>query len=151
MPLRTDCVFVYVFRRCGESWEVLQLRRAPDRFMGDTWQFVSGGIEPGETAADAALRELREETGLVPSEFYHGDFVKTFHLPGRDETWLCPTFVAIVENDVIKLNAEHVDARWVALGRAEPMWSDDRRALEVAERQVLHDSAAKAYLRLPLP
>ena len=30
-----------------------------------SWQFPAGGIEPGETAEDAAVRETFEETGLV--------------------------------------------------------------------------------------
>lgn len=29
------------------------------------WFSVGGGLEPGETALDAAVRELREETGIV--------------------------------------------------------------------------------------
>jgi 8-oxo-dGTP pyrophosphatase MutT (NUDIX family) len=31
------------------------------------WFTVGGGIDPGETAAEAGVRELREETGLVLS------------------------------------------------------------------------------------
>ena len=30
------------------------------------WQMPQGGIDPGETPRDAALRELREETGVSP-------------------------------------------------------------------------------------
>lgn len=30
------------------------------------WQMPQGGIDPGETAQDAALRELHEETGIPP-------------------------------------------------------------------------------------
>ena len=30
------------------------------------WQMPQGGIDPGETPRDAALRELGEETGLTP-------------------------------------------------------------------------------------
>ena len=46
---------------------------APDRrvFAGrrvdnpaDAWQMPQGGIDPGETPAEAALRELEEETGV---------------------------------------------------------------------------------------
>ena len=43
---------------------------------------VSGGIEQGETATAAALREIREETGLSPSTFYLADAVETFYMRG---------------------------------------------------------------------
>jgi putative (di)nucleoside polyphosphate hydrolase len=32
----------------------------------EAWQMPQGGIDPGETARDAALRELGEETGVAP-------------------------------------------------------------------------------------
>ena len=32
----------------------------------DAWQMPQGGIDPGETPRDAALRELGEETGVSP-------------------------------------------------------------------------------------
>jgi 8-oxo-dGTP pyrophosphatase MutT (NUDIX family) len=54
-------VAVFVTRRGGR--EVLLLHRAPGG--GGYWHVVAGGVEPGETAVDAAKRELREETGLV--------------------------------------------------------------------------------------
>jgi 8-oxo-dGTP pyrophosphatase MutT (NUDIX family) len=50
---------VVVVRRGG--W-FLVLRRVPERL--GYWNLVAGGVEPGETPAEAARRELREETGL---------------------------------------------------------------------------------------
>jgi dATP pyrophosphohydrolase len=43
-------------------------RRTP--YLKGTWQMVSGAVEAGETGWAAALREIEEETGLVPERFY---------------------------------------------------------------------------------
>jgi dATP pyrophosphohydrolase len=68
--LRTDIVDIYVFRRRhpqerSAGVQYLQLRRAVDP-LRHTWQPVMGHIEPGESAVQAALRELQEETGFAP-------------------------------------------------------------------------------------
>jgi dihydroneopterin triphosphate diphosphatase len=56
--VRTQEVIVFVRR--GE--QVLAVHRSPDN--GAYWHSVAGGVEEGETYAEAAVRELREETGL---------------------------------------------------------------------------------------
>ena len=53
-------VSVALFR----SGEILLCQRGKDPFRG-VWSLPGGHIEPGETACQAAHRELREETGLV--------------------------------------------------------------------------------------
>jgi dATP pyrophosphohydrolase len=55
---RPESVLVLVHTASGE---VLLLRR---REPADWWQSVTGALEPGESPLRAALRELREETGL---------------------------------------------------------------------------------------
>lgn len=57
---RTDCVGVICFR----GKQVLLIRRANPPRAGD-WSLPGGRIEPGETQAQAALRELTEETGVT--------------------------------------------------------------------------------------
>ncbi len=55
--------------RCGasaaifRSGEVLLIERAKGALKG-LWSLPGGHIEPGETAKAAALREMREETGV---------------------------------------------------------------------------------------
>ena len=44
---------------------VLVAERAAAQHLPGTWEFPGGKIEEGEEPADAALRELREETGLT--------------------------------------------------------------------------------------
>ena len=51
---------VLVFVRRGP--EVLVVHRSAER--GAYWHSIAGGVEPGETELEAAVRELQEETGL---------------------------------------------------------------------------------------
>ena len=48
--------------RCGDR--LLLIQRSDQVRAGGMWCFPGGEIEPGETSADAIVRELREELGL---------------------------------------------------------------------------------------
>lgn len=48
---------------CLKDDQVLLIRRGKAPRLGE-WTLPGGRIEPGERAVDAALRELREETGV---------------------------------------------------------------------------------------
>jgi 8-oxo-dGTP pyrophosphatase MutT (NUDIX family) len=56
-----DEVAIFVLRR--DRTEVLVCHRSDP--LDAYWHTVAGGVEPGESADAAALRELHEETGLV--------------------------------------------------------------------------------------
>lgn len=43
--------------------EIVLVRQHRHAIGADTWEVCAGGIDPGETPAQAAIRELREETG----------------------------------------------------------------------------------------
>jgi 8-oxo-dGTP pyrophosphatase MutT (NUDIX family) len=58
--MRLPVEVVVVVRR-GEDY--LVVHRSP--FKGSYWHCIAGALEPGETPAAAAARELEEESGLV--------------------------------------------------------------------------------------
>jgi 8-oxo-dGTP diphosphatase len=54
---------IAVLRGHGSTWSVLLVERSKPPRAG-LWSLPGGHIEPGETAAAAAMRELAEETGV---------------------------------------------------------------------------------------
>ncbi len=155
MNERSDMVTVVVVRPTadGHDHEFLQLHRAATDFLGNTWQVVRGGIETGETAVTAALRELREETNLRPREFYRLGSVETFYLPLDDTLWHSIAFCAVVDRaDVVTLNDEHHDHRWIHRERMNDhtMWASERVLLPHLCADILDNGIAKPYLRISL-
>lgn len=60
LPYRRN-VGVMVINAAGEVW----VGQRKDHYK-DAWQMPQGGIDKGEDARTAALRELEEETGISP-------------------------------------------------------------------------------------
>lgn len=56
---------------------LIQARDPADPAKGEWWEIPGGGMDPSESSADAARRELREETGIVDAEI--GPCVWTQH------------------------------------------------------------------------
>ena len=155
MKVRYDHVTVFVARRgAGGTHQLLQLRRRADDYLGGTWQTVRGTMEPGETAAQTAVRELREETGLTPIELYSLGIVETFFIAAQDTIWHSPAFLATVAADAkITLDAEHDDSRWIdeAEMQARFMWPSERPLITVIREMIFADELAKMHLIIPLP
>jgi 8-oxo-dGTP pyrophosphatase MutT (NUDIX family) len=76
----------------------------------DFWFTPGGRINYGETLEQAALRELREETGLAATRLEKKGVMSHFY-----PTSHCVTifFRAEVRCDQVKLNQEHRDYKWI--------------------------------------
>jgi dihydroneopterin triphosphate diphosphatase len=155
MNVRYDMVTCYVVRpdASGRLDEFLQLRRAKGEFLEGAWGAVHGRIEGGETAWRAALRELREEAGLTPLEFYQLDTINQFYVMAGDCVWHVPGFCAVVARDAtVTLNEEHDDHRWIDRSRIDQdfLWPGERRQLEELLREIVGNGPAKGYLRITI-
>jgi dATP pyrophosphohydrolase len=155
MNVRYDMITCFVVRptESGDLAEFLQLRRAKGEFLEGVWGPIHGRIERGETAWQAALRELREESGLTPLEFYQLDTINQFYLVAGDCVWHVPGFCAVVGRDVtIKVNEEHDESRWIDRSRIDQdfLWPGERRQARELAREILDNGPAKSYLRIQL-
>lgn len=138
----------------GRSHEFLQMFRAPSSFHGETWQIVRGKVEEGETFIQAALRELSEETGLVPKEFYRVGSVETFYTTHHDTIWHSVPFLAMIDRDqTVTLNREHTEFRWIPRDQIHRhvMWAGELRLLEDLYRDILDNGIARPHLRIETP
>jgi len=134
--MTTTCVSyvdAYVLRSSGHRLEVLVLRRGPHGRCPGSWETVHGHIDSGETPSEAALREVQEETGLVPVRWYNISRVELFYRHTADEVALIPVFVGWVGADAkAVLSPEHDAAEWLgpAEARTRFAWPRERRAVE---------------------
>jgi 8-oxo-dGTP pyrophosphatase MutT (NUDIX family) len=131
--VRVSLVDCYVLRGTGTALECLLLRRAPGGRCPGSWEAVHGHIEPGETPADAARRELAEETGLEPERLYNLSRVETFYQHRLDEVALVPVFAAFVSaGAVVRTGVEHDRHEWLRPGDAglRFAWPRESRALD---------------------
>jgi dATP pyrophosphohydrolase len=135
--VRVSLVDVYPVRVKLGSLQLLMLRRAPGGRCPGSQEAVHGHIEAGEQPADAARRELREETGLTPVRLYNLSRVELFYQAALDEVALVPVFVAVVaEGAECVRGVEHDAAEWVDFSEARRRltWPRSVRALEDIER-----------------
>ncbi len=133
---RPESVLVIVSNDRGE---VLQLRRAD---VPEFWQSVTGALEWGEDAGDAARRELWEETGLSPADIVDTGLVHRFEIVMPWKARYAPDvthndervfWVCVQGQPAIVLNpSEHVESRWLVATMAAVQASSwtDRAAIE---------------------
>jgi 8-oxo-dGTP pyrophosphatase MutT (NUDIX family) len=138
-------VAVFVVRRARR--EVLVLHRSERQ--GAYWHIVAGGIEPGETPADAARRELLEETALAVDDVGDALYVayplsteppERMHLyaPGLVEMPVHSFLVEAPDDWEPVLDWEHDRHRWCSPDEAATLfhWPETADSLRAHLRSV---------------
>ncbi|HLM88648.1 MAG TPA: NUDIX domain-containing protein [Streptosporangiaceae bacterium] len=83
------------------------------------WSLPGGRIEPGETDAEALVREIREETGLTIEA---GQLIGTVRRPTQDGGVLdIRDYEATVTGGTLRAGDDAADARWVAASELETL------------------------------
>jgi dATP pyrophosphohydrolase len=132
-------VDVYPYREQSVNPEFLLLRRAPDTAYAGQWRMVGGKIEDEEAAWETARREVREETGHTPTQFWTIPSVNAFYEWQADRINLIPTFATALPGDPV-LDDEHDAFAWLPAQEAAQRlaWPEQQWLLRMAD-QLLRD------------
>lgn len=93
------------------------MQRAAGVRCPGAWEAVHGSIERDERPADAALREVQEETGLAVERLYNVA-VHSFYLHASDTVMMAVVFAAVVREGTLSLGEEHARAEWLGIDDA---------------------------------
>ncbi len=130
-------VEVYVIRHNAGDWRVLVLQRSPDATRPGSWELVYGKIDAGERPERAAVRELREETGLEVQALYNIR-VNSFYLHAAQTVQMSIVFAAFVaEGSEVTLSDEHQRFEWLGLDEACDRFTWPRAARGLREARHL--------------
>lgn len=112
-------------RRCNQTLMLCRNKKANDIHQGK-WNGLGGKFEPGETPEECAIREIREESGLiVRNPVLRG--IISFPLFDRRNDWLVFVFV-VSDFDGDLIESAEGDLEWIPdcdLLKL-PLWDGDR-------------------------
>jgi 8-oxo-dGTP diphosphatase len=116
---------IFVFDRPGNKLLMIEKKRGQG---AGKWNVPGGKIAASESAAEAAVRECIEETGIEPHSIKEAGLLE-FYFPESD-SWdnTCSVFTAEQFSGELTPSNDECDAHWVSLDEIpyEKMWDDDR-------------------------
>lgn len=111
---------------------MLITQRHPDKKAGGLWEFVGGGVLAGETTAQAAVREVKEEIGVSLST----DELTLLYVY-KQKNYFMDIYIVNKDIDIrsIVLEAnETLAAKWVSTQELQAMIEDHKVVRSVAHR-----------------
>ena len=133
-----DCHVVY--------WEAdipqyLTIKRSPDDRYPLIWQCITGGIDNNELAYKAAIRELKEETGLYPYKMWTIDRVNSYYDPKYNKIFMIPIFGVEVRTKDVILSSEHIDFYWGSIDNVSDkmLWNQQKLGLKTFHNTLINE------------
>jgi dATP pyrophosphohydrolase len=143
MKIISDLIEAHIFRETKSGIEFLLLKRANDQAYPGLWQMVTGKIRRNEKAFQTVLREIKEETGLIPKQLWVAPTINSYYEPKKEFICLIPVFAARVKDQKIKLSSEHVEYKWVNRKTAQKLlaWEGQRNSIRIIEEYFLNEKS----------
>ena len=113
-------------RRPGETL-MIHRRREPGDTRPGRWNTLGGKMEPGETPEECAVREVREESGLLASAPRMRGVI-TFPGFGGEQDWLVLVFTCVEFSGRLNKTCPEGSLHWVENDRIPELnlWEGDR-------------------------
>lgn len=112
---------------CNERNEILLQRRGDS----NSWGLPGGAVELGESAEEAAIREIYEETGLeVEVEHLSGVYTKYFHHYSNGDKAQCITFFfqcRPLQGELVPDGKETLELRYFPKDKLPPLFSKQHK------------------------
>ncbi len=146
MKITSYLIEAHIFRVKENQLEFLLMKRAGHKIFPGVWQMVTGNINQNEKAYETALREIKEETGLIPKEFWVAPNVNSFYSADDDSVCIIPVFAAkVARSSIIRLSEEHVEYKWLQKEEAKKLlaWQGQRDSVDIIQE---YFSSEKSFL-----
>lgn len=151
MIVESYLIEAHMFRIKDGNLEFLLLKRAENEIYPGIWQMVTGSVKQNEPGYRAALREIREETGLVPVKFWVVPHINSFYSAERDSVCMVPVFAALLENNSkVIISSEHSEYKWLDPGSACNLlaWEGQRESVKTIEKYFLNEYSTLKFVDL---
>ena len=144
-----DC---YIYCHTTDGIRFLLMKRNLNKIYEHLWQGVAGKIEKGETSSEAAVRELKEETGLSPVNIFVADHVSRFYEVHGDRINLVPVFGIEVDSENVILSEEHISYKWADIDEAlnTLVWNGQKKGIQTVHDMVINNDDRMIWSKVEL-
>jgi 8-oxo-dGTP pyrophosphatase MutT (NUDIX family) len=123
--IRSDTVTIVLYKDLGHRFLIGRRKYEPAKGQ---WCLPGGHIEPGETPQQAAIRELREETGIINYDLHK------IHIDGSGK-WR--DYIFIGRTDQIEYyDHEYTDTKWIPSTSKRPLAFNHSSYLNIANNKL---------------